>query len=100
LSFYAISDCLHQNKLSFYAFRKTSVQYLPTKFLSLKKFMCFSDGSAAQYKNRIMINIYHDQDFGLWSMALLYNKPWKETTRWNGKETEKAGWKEKSTESA
>jgi hypothetical protein len=61
LSFCVISDCLDKNTLSFHAFKRTLVQHLCTEFPNLKKVIYFSDGSAAQYKNRKMINTFYHE---------------------------------------
>lgn len=62
-----ISDCLNHNTISFYSFQKTFIDYIKNKYPQFKKIHYFSDGSAAQYKNKKnFINIcHHKDDFGL-----------------------------------
>ena len=52
ISFVIISDCLHHDATAVHLFQKRLVQFLQEKFLKVNKIFYFSDGSAAQYKNR------------------------------------------------
>lgn len=68
LQYVFISDCLEHNTVAFYVFQKKLLEMLKqTLPFDLKKITYFSDGSAAQYKNRK--NFYnlclHKQDFGI-----------------------------------
>jgi len=66
LSYVVISDCLHHDTIAVYAFQKCLIEFLTSKFNSPpQKIVYFSDGSAAQYKNRKnFINLcYHKTDF-------------------------------------
>jgi transposase len=68
LQYVFISDCLEHDTVAFYVFQKKLLEILKeTLPFELKKITYFSDGSAAQYKNRK--NFYnlclHKQDFGI-----------------------------------
>ena len=66
LSYVIISDCLHHDTVAVYVFQRCLVEFLTSKSNSLpQKIYYFSDGSAAQYKNRKnFINLcYHKADF-------------------------------------
>ena len=52
LSYVIISDCLHHDTIAVHLFQKNLVQFLQEKFSKVDKILYFSDGSAAQYKNR------------------------------------------------
>ena len=52
ISYVVISDCLHHDTIAVHLFQRNLVQFLQEKFLSVDKLLYFSDGSAAQYKNR------------------------------------------------
>jgi hypothetical protein len=92
-SFCVICDGFDQNTLPFYAFQRILVQYLCTIFHNLKKVMYVSDGSAAQYKmrknlststvNKILVSLLN----GTSSQQAM------------GRDSEKAGCKDKSTKS-
>ena len=66
VSYVIISDCLHHDTIAVHLFQKNLVQFLQDKFSRVDKVLCFSDGSAAQYKNRKnFVNLcYHKTDFG------------------------------------
>lgn len=67
-SFVVISPCLEHNTVSVYTFQKKLVEFMTTKFQTVpKKIFYYSDGCAAQYKNKKnFINLcYHKQDFGV-----------------------------------
>ena len=66
LSFVIISDCLQHDTVAVYLFQKCLIEFLTSILGSLpQKILYFSDGSAAQYKNRKnFINLcYHKTDF-------------------------------------
>ena len=68
LSYVIISDCLHHDTVAVHLFLKSLIEYLKERFGSLPhKIFYFSDGAAAQYKNRKnFINLCHHQaDFGV-----------------------------------
>lgn len=48
----AISDCLKHNTVLVHVFQNYLIQFLKDRFGHIKKIHYFSDGSAAQYKNR------------------------------------------------
>lgn len=53
LNFVIISDCLNHNTTAVYLFQTKLMEYLKCKFQRPpKKFFYFTDGSAAQYKNK------------------------------------------------
>ena len=51
ISYVVISECLHHDTVAVYLFKKNLIKFLKEKYLPCKIFY-FSDGSAAQYKNR------------------------------------------------
>ena len=65
VSYVIISDCLHHDTIAVHLFQKNLVQFLQEKFSKVDKILYFSDGSAAQYKNRKnIVNLcYHKEDF-------------------------------------
>ncbi len=68
LSYVVISDCLHHDTVAVHLFQKNLIKYLKEKFGSTpRKIFYFSDGAAAQYKNRKnFINLcHHKADFGV-----------------------------------
>ena len=68
LSFGIISDCLHHDTVAVYLYQKRLIAHLrETLTLSPKQIFYFSDGAAAQYKNRKnFINLcHHEVDFGI-----------------------------------
>lgn len=68
VSFVIISDCLEHNTIAVYTFQKKLISYLSSKFQNLpKKIYYFSDGSAAQYKNKKnFLNLcLHLKDFNI-----------------------------------
>lgn len=68
LSFVVISDCLHHDTVAIYLYQKRLIAHLrETLTFSLKQVFYFSDGAAAQYKNRKnFINLcHHAVDFGI-----------------------------------
>ena len=68
LSYVVISDCMHHDTVAFHLFQKSFITFLMAKLpSSLKKVTYFSDGAAAQYKNRKnFINLcHHEIDFGI-----------------------------------
>ena len=67
VSYVIISDCLHHDTIAVHLFQKNLVQFLQEKFSKVDKILYFSDGSAAQYKNRKkFVNLcYHKEDFGV-----------------------------------
>lgn len=64
-SFVFISDCLTHNTVLVHAFQRKLLPYLRNYVPNLKKLYYFSDGSAAQYKNRKnFLNLcHHKEDF-------------------------------------
>lgn len=67
-SFVIISQCLIHDSVAVHLFQRKLISFLKSDVLpSLKKIYYFSDGSAAQYKNRKnFINICnHNNDFGI-----------------------------------
>ena len=66
-SFCIISDNLKHNTTAVHAFQKALIPRLKEKIPSLTKIRYFSDGSAAQYKNRFNFSniCAHKSDFGL-----------------------------------
>ena len=62
-----ISESLGHNTVAFYSFQKKLIQFLILKFDKLTKILYFSDGSAAQYKNKknFMNLAYHKKDFAI-----------------------------------
>lgn len=68
ISFVLISDCLHHDTIAVHLFQRKLITFLKERFKSLPlKIFYFSDGAAAQYKNRKnFINLcYHELDFGV-----------------------------------
>ena len=68
LSYVIISDCMHHDTVAFHLFQKRFITFLMAKLpSSVKKVYYFSDGAAAQYKNRKnFINLcHHVVDFGI-----------------------------------
>lgn len=68
LSIVIISDCLHHDTIAVYLFQKIVLSFLKEVLpCKLKKAIYFSDGAAAQYKNRKnFLNIcLHENDFGI-----------------------------------
>lgn len=67
-SFVIISDCLQHNTVAVHLFQKKLINFLKSKFKNgLTKIFYFSDGSAAQYKNKKnFLNLCcHERDFGI-----------------------------------
>ena len=66
LTYVIISDCLHHDTVAVYVFQKCLIEFLLTKFVP-QKILYFSDGAAAQYKNRKnFLNLcHHKADFGI-----------------------------------
>lgn len=66
-SFCAISDCTEHNTASFYAFQCAMIEKMKTMYPWITYIKYFSDGCAAQYKNRKnFANVLcHTDDFGL-----------------------------------
>ena len=64
VSYVIISDCLEHNTIAVYMFQKKFLNFLKTKFKNLpKKIYYFSDGSAAQYKNKEnFCNLHYHKD--------------------------------------
>lgn len=53
VSFVVISECLEHNTIALYCFQKKLIDFMKSRFGNrIKKIYYFSDGSAAQYKNR------------------------------------------------
>jgi hypothetical protein len=50
----------------------------------------FSDGSAAQYRNKKISIFNMNKILVSLVMALLSNEPWEVTNKWNGRDSEKA----------
>ena len=65
VSYIIISDCLHHDTIAVHLFQKNLAQFLQEKFSKVYKILYFSNGSAAQYKNRKnIVNLcYHKEDF-------------------------------------
>jgi hypothetical protein len=71
-------DCLKHDSISLHTFRRHLMTFIENIFESpLEKIVYFSDGSAAQYKNRrnFLKITCHNEDF---RVALLCNIPWEE----------------------
>ena len=67
-SFCIISDCLTHDTVAVHCFIKELLSYLKSNVIDeVSKIYYFTDGCAAQYKNRKnFINlVYHEQDFGV-----------------------------------
>lgn len=64
-SFVFISDCLAHNTVLVHVFQKKLIDFLKSFLPNLKKLYYFSDGSAAQYKNRKNFSnlCHHSEDF-------------------------------------
>ena len=68
LSYVVVSDCMQHDTAAFHLFQKSFITFLKTRLPSFpEKIYYFSDGAAAQYKNRKnFINLcYHEADFGI-----------------------------------
>lgn len=52
LSFVVVAESLEHNFVAVYLFQTKLIAFLKAKFTTIKKIFFFSDGSAAQYKNR------------------------------------------------
>ena len=68
MSFVVISDILHHDTVSVYLYQKHLIAHLREALtFSLKQVFYFSDGAAAQYKNRknFMNLCHHEVDFGI-----------------------------------
>ena len=65
VSYVEISDCLHHDTVCVYCFQHNFIKFLKCHFPTPKHIYYFSDGCAAQYKNRKnFINVsYHQEDF-------------------------------------
>lgn len=67
-NFVIISDCLEHNTVAVYTFQKKLIEFLTTKFETVpKKLYYFSDGCAAQYKNKKNFSnlCHHLEDFNI-----------------------------------
>ena len=62
-----MSDELVHDTKAVYIFQEKLIDHLKTLNIQMYKILYFSDGSAAQYKNRKnLINLgYHKEDFGM-----------------------------------
>lgn len=60
-----ISDCLQHDTVCVYSFHTNFINFLKCQFLNPKHIYYFSDGCAAQHKNRknFMNLSYHQEDF-------------------------------------
>ncbi|CAH0546678.1 unnamed protein product [Brassicogethes aeneus] len=67
LNYVFISDCLIHNTIAFHLFLQQLIAELKEKIINLSKIYYFSDGCAAQYKNKKnFINLcYHQEEFGV-----------------------------------
>lgn len=68
ISYVIISECLEHNTTAVYCFQNKLVQFLKSYFqCAVKKIYYFSDGSAAQYKNKKNFSnlCFHKRDFGI-----------------------------------
>ena len=67
LSVAFVSDELVHNTKAVYIFQEKLIDHLKTLNIQIDKILYFSDGSAAQYKNRKnLINlVFHKEDFGM-----------------------------------
>lgn len=66
VNYVVVSDCLEHNTVAVYTFEKKLISFLTSKFQKLpNKIFYFSDGSAAQYKNKKnFLNLcFHEEDF-------------------------------------
>ena len=75
ISFVVISECLHHDTVAVYLFQKNLIKFLKERFFPRKIFY-FSDGAAAQYKNRKnFLNLcLHEADFGVtaeWQLLMV-----------------------------
>lgn len=67
-NFVIISDCLEHNTVAVYTFQKKLIEFLTAKFETVpKKLYYFSDGCAAQYKNKKNFSnlCHHLEDFDI-----------------------------------
>lgn len=66
-NFIVLSDCLKHNTILVHVFQRHLVEYLKETFSTVTKIYYFSDGSAAQYKNKKnFLNVsMHHEDFGI-----------------------------------
>lgn len=62
-----VSDCLHHDATSVYAYHEIVIKYLKSRFGCVKKIFYFTDGAPQQYKNyKSVINLaYHFEDYGI-----------------------------------
>lgn len=62
-----ISDCLHHDAVSVYAYHNIVIKYLKEKFDTVNKIYYFTDGAPQQYKNyKNVINLAnHKNDYGV-----------------------------------
>lgn len=67
MNFAFLSDCLNHDTIAVYTFQSRLIEYLKNINPNFKKIFYFSDGSAAQYKNRknFIDLCYHKTDFKL-----------------------------------
>lgn len=67
VSFVVISECNTHDTVAVHLFQKVLIEFLTKKIEKPKKVIYFSDGCAAQYKNRKnFINLcHHREDFGM-----------------------------------
>ena len=68
LSYVIISDCHHHDTVAVHLFQRNLIEFLRERFGSLpRKIFYFTDGAAAQYKNRKnFVNLcQHEEDFGV-----------------------------------
>lgn len=80
LSLVIISNNLTHNTTAVYSFQEVLTSFLKETIPNLSKIIYFSDGAAAQYKNRYnLLNLlHHEEDFGIqaeWHLfAIFYGK--------------------------
>lgn len=67
LNYVAISDCLKHDTIAVHLFQDGLIKHLKTTLGTLNKIFYFSDGAAAQYKNKKNFAnlIFHNDDFGV-----------------------------------
>lgn len=68
LNYVVISDCLEHNTVAVYTFQKKFIKFLENKFQKAPtKIFYFSDGCAAQYKNKKNFSnlCFHKEDFNI-----------------------------------
>lgn len=67
LSFVGISDCMNHDTISVYMFQTELMTFLKDRFPPINKISYFTDGAAAQFKNKKSFAnlLNHERDFGM-----------------------------------